>query len=133
MSQINDGEDASLIPDLVPPEDIGLPKDQTPSEQENIPSCTDDTGSPIHPKSSLAGEEYQETGDNCEEGSSASAPLSSLEDQSGTEAEGQLAECGESVSLEPDAPAESEVQFMWIIVMFHLPVGGLASEVDYVM
>lgn len=132
MSQINAGEDASLIPDLESPEDIGIPKDQTPSEQQDNPSCTDDTASPTHPKSSLAEDEYQETGDN-REGSSTSAPLCPQEDQSGTEPEGQIAECGESVSLEPDAPdapTESEVQFMCTIVMLYMLSSGLFALVE---
>lgn len=130
MSQISAGEDASLIPDLVSPEDVGLPKDQTPSEQQDIPSCPDDTA-PVQPKPSLAGAEDQEAGEGGEEGSPVTSPLSPQDVPPHTQAEGLVAECGESVSLEPDGPAESEVQLMWIIVMLGraTTASGVASVV----
>ncbi|XP_041953640.1 protein NOXP20 isoform X1 [Alosa sapidissima] len=106
MSQTNAGEDASSISDFVLSEDMGPPKDKTSSEQD-IPSCVDDTAPPINPKPSLAGDEPQET-DYHDEGNSASMPLYPQDDQPGTEAEGQVAECRESVNLEPDGSEEPE-------------------------
>ncbi|XP_062372197.1 protein NOXP20 isoform X2 [Sardina pilchardus] len=105
MSQTNAGEDAS-ISDSVLSENMGPPKDKISPEQD-IPSCTDDTVPPIHPKPLLSGDEPQET-DHHDEGHSASMPLHPQDDQSGAEAEGQVAECGESVNLEPDGPEEPE-------------------------
>ncbi|XP_031415086.1 protein NOXP20 isoform X2 [Clupea harengus] len=107
MSQTNAGEDASSVSDVVLPEDVAFPQDKTSSEQD-IPSCTDDTAPPIHPKPSLAGAEPQETSDYLDEDKSASLPLHPQDDPSGTEAEGQETECGESVNLEPDGPEEPE-------------------------